>query len=332
MKRRLSRIALLMTSIVVVMGLFEGCTWLLLARPRLLARLPPAFTTHARDVYLWIDRAIVQCQPDAVRYDADLFYTLRPGHFVFRSREFAHDFHVNRLGLRDDEQSLEAPTLVVVGDSYAMGWGVAQEDTFAQVIERLSGRRVLNAAISSYGTVREMRLLNRIDLSGATHLIVQYSANDADENLQFLRQGSLTISPQSVFEQMLAEDRGRRRYWPGRYALRLIQRVFEVRRARAAGAPPALQAEAFLHALANASRQKLDRLRPIVLVFDPPGFADALEAAVAAHTDLPAWIKRLEIVRLDQRLTVDDHWILDEHWNAHGHLVAAEAVRQALSR
>jgi hypothetical protein len=33
-----------------------------------------------------------------------------------------------------------------------MGWGVAQDATFAAIIARETGRRVLNAAVSSYGT------------------------------------------------------------------------------------------------------------------------------------------------------------------------------------
>ena len=81
---------------------------------------------------------------------------------------------MNRLGLRDDEASLRAPAVVVLGDSYAMGWGVAQDETIAEVIERETGLRALNAGIASYGTVREMRLLDRIDTSRLRYLVIQY--------------------------------------------------------------------------------------------------------------------------------------------------------------
>ena len=53
----------------------------------------------------------------------------------------------------------------MLGDSHAMGWGVEQEEALPQVLARKSGRKVLNAAVSSYGTVREMLMLDRLDTS-----------------------------------------------------------------------------------------------------------------------------------------------------------------------
>ncbi len=66
-----------------------------------------------------------------------------------------------------------------------MGWGVEQDETFAQRIEETLGVRVLNIAVSSYGTAREMMMLNRVNLNSLKYLIVQYSGNDLGENLQF---------------------------------------------------------------------------------------------------------------------------------------------------
>jgi len=140
---------------------------------------PAAIRTFLRFEYYY-RRHIIQLDERTARHDPELLYTLRPGQFIFSNVEYSTPYVVNSLGVRDDERSLAQPEIVVVGDSYAMGWGVQQSESFPEVLERRTGRRVLNAAVASYGTVREMRLLGRIDLSRTTTLIVQYCANDRE--------------------------------------------------------------------------------------------------------------------------------------------------------
>jgi hypothetical protein len=77
------------------------------------------------------------------------------GRLHVRERRVLDQFVVNTIGVRDNQRSLTQPEIVVAGDSYAMGWGVQQDESFPELIERRTGRRVLNAAVSSYGTVRE---------------------------------------------------------------------------------------------------------------------------------------------------------------------------------
>ena len=82
----------------------------------------------ARRYYTDFDRAIIQFLPDCFRYHAELGYTLRPGDCRFANQEF--DTAVrggNSVGLRDRETSLRRPTIVTLGDSYTMGWGVPEE-------------------------------------------------------------------------------------------------------------------------------------------------------------------------------------------------------------
>ena len=64
-----------------------------------------------------------------------------------------------------------------------------QDETYAQIIEKKSGYKVLNAGVASYGTVKECKLLDRIDLSRLKYLIVHYSNNDFAENNFFFHQG-----------------------------------------------------------------------------------------------------------------------------------------------
>jgi hypothetical protein len=160
----------------------------------------------ARDLY-WANVSYVQFDPDCARYDPELAYTLRPGACTFANTGFSIGLSVNSAGLRDDEASLDAPRIVVLGDSQAMGWGVDQEQTFAKLIEAETGHKTLNAGISSYGTARELLMLRRLDLRGVHTVILQYSDNDARENRSYLAEGRLDPMPEAEYAAVVAGNR-----------------------------------------------------------------------------------------------------------------------------
>ena len=104
---------------------------------------------------------------DCARYDKGLFYTLNPGVCKFDSDAFKSTFSVevkvNSQGTRDEEDRLKAPEIICIGDSHIMGWGVKQEESCPKLIERYTGKKTLNAGVSSYGTARELMLLSKLD-------------------------------------------------------------------------------------------------------------------------------------------------------------------------
>jgi len=51
----------------------------------------------------------------------------------------------------DDRPRAERPLTLVVGDSFAFGDGVNDEESWPAVLERLTGRRVINAAVPGFG-------------------------------------------------------------------------------------------------------------------------------------------------------------------------------------
>jgi len=104
-------------------------------------------------------------------------------------REFDVVYRVNAAGLRGDDRALAAPALVVLGDSFALGWGVAEDEAFPQQLARRLGVRVLNAGVPSYGTARELLLLRRLDRSALRVLVVQYAWNDRAENRSYVEGG-----------------------------------------------------------------------------------------------------------------------------------------------
>lgn len=152
------------------------------------------------------------------RWDEEVFYTLRPGEFEYSNMEFSTRYHVNSLGLRDDEASLDHPEIIFLGDSYTMGWGVEQEEGFAQILEKKLGRRSLNAGIASYGTARELLTFQRLQTDSCQLLVLQFCPNDVRENRQFVEQGfQLEISPRADFEEEVRWNKLFQVYFPLKY-------------------------------------------------------------------------------------------------------------------
>ena len=231
--------ALLKRAVVVLVSGFLGLalveTGILLVfrYPSLLPRAPSALSRHLKNLYQENDQSVIQLEPRFARFDEGLFYTLKPGRFTFSNREFSVGFDVNPLGVRDDDLSLRAPEIVVLGDSYAMGWGVEQHEAFASVLEVQTGHTVLNAGVSSYGTPRELRMLDRIDTSRLRTLVIQYCVNDAGENLSFERHGNrLVVDGPAKYDEVVSGYQNAKRYffWPSRSKTALDEPLSTTRR------------------------------------------------------------------------------------------------------
>lgn len=326
----------LMFQLVVALVLTEGLLLAMYHHPA--AWYPAGLRNFLRTEY-FSSRRIVQMDERTARYDPELFYTLQPGAFTFSNAEFSTPYVVNREGLRDNQRSLEQPEIVVAGDSYAMGWGVQQDESFPELLERRTGRRVLNTAVSSYGTVRERRMLDRIDLSRARTLIVQYAPNDFAENDEFLKHGNrYTASSREDWLAAIAEQRRRARYWPFRM---VYDTVVWIKRGitgwprggfEPSHYPPEAAAERFLNALMHASPRDLGPLHIIVTDVDPdPAFIRALDRLHRSE-EHPPYIRSMRVVDLSQRLTPDMRYVMDDHLNARGHAAMADALMEALER
>ena len=129
---------------------------------------------------------------------------MRPGHCQFNISENSEEYFINSLGVRDDEESLTKPSIVFLGDSFTMGWGVSQTESFPSLIEKATGQRALNAGISSYGTAREIKLLERVDTSNLKYLVIQYCLNDDEENNTFVsNQNQLKVSDEKKYSETI---------------------------------------------------------------------------------------------------------------------------------
>src|SRR4029078_11729016 len=74
---------------------------------------------------------------------------------TLRQRKNTGDYDVavrfNEHGFRDEKDVARAQSgeIVVVGDSFAFGWGVEESQRFSNVLESLLHRRVFNIAVGS---------------------------------------------------------------------------------------------------------------------------------------------------------------------------------------
>jgi hypothetical protein len=327
---------MLVLAVLVTLSVAEGGFTLLLARPSLLRWLPATTMSHVRRYYLANDRNMIQAMPECARYDPELFYTLKPGTFRFRNREFDDEFHVNRLGLRDDEASLRSPAIVVLGDSYAMGWGVAQDETIAEIIERETGLRALNAGIASYGTVREMRLLDRIDTSHLRYLVIQYCNDDFLENRPFTSHGNaFSVGDEGKYQEDVRRAARRKRYWFGRRTISFLRDVFSpVEPPGPRPATPEDEARYFVNTVLHAGRTDLSGVRLIVFEIAQSRAVDSafvLELRRrAASEEYPAHIRNMRVLDLTGRLTPEDYYDLDDHLRKSGQLAVARAILEAI--
>jgi lysophospholipase L1-like esterase len=284
-----------------------------------------------RPLHELFDRNTIQVMPECAQYDETLTYTLRPGGCTFANREFSTKYAINSLGLRDDEQSLDAPRVVMLGDSVTMGWGVEQDEAFPSVFERQTGWRTLNAGISSYGTVRELRLLARLDRRRLEHIVIQYSGNDFRENEQLVS-GAFKILTREGYEQTVQQQADLIRYYPGKYAINLLVMLRNSARSQGeAGQHPSPQreAEVFLEVM---SRSPVDLTGYAVTVFSlEPAFIAALRPLVAA-SGAPL-IQRLRLVDGGGiESTPGTFLVLDVHPTSLGQEAIGRALAKAITQ
>lgn len=314
------------------------------------AQVPIPATLAFRRAWYINQWSQIRAEPACSRHDRELGYTLRPGKCRFANLEFDTEVRVNRLGVRDDAASLEQPEIVILGDSYAMGWGVTEEATFGSKLEQMAGLRVLNAGISSYGTAQELALLRRIDGRNIRHLIVQYHPGDFRENVAFAESRHRLAPRDSVwYADLLRSGAAVRDYYPAKASVTfkefllvpptaMLNRVFRGS-AQAGGPEPNRRREAalFLEVLATAPVVDSDVNIIVLELADRP---NSVPAVLDSRATFVEELRRL--VEHDQRLghvrvldamslmSAGDYFEVDPHANARGHDKVARLLHAEL--
>jgi len=324
-------------SIVTAFTFLEILFWILMNHPAILANIS-FMHDPIRYLHLNYGRVAIQYIEGCTHYDSELFYSFNPGSCVFKSVEFSNEFKINSLGLRDDEDSLSQPEVIVLGDSYAMGWGVDQQESFAQRIETMTGKKVLNAGVSSYGTIREMMLLSRLDTSKMKYLVIQYSDGDYEENEEFLENGHrLPIRTENEYHELFSEQRGAVNYYPGKFMIKSIERITLELKSYFPGhewIEDEIESVMFLNAFMAASDVQLASVKVLLLELNnycssDGKFISLLNQRISDSS--PEHIKNMEMIHLESVLEPSRHcYTLDDHMNAEGHQAVAEEISKAI--
>ena len=120
------------------------------------------------------------------RFDKELLYAPLEGQCEFSNPEFRTKLNFDesrRLNMINDQINEDEKLIAVLGDSYAMGWGVNDDETFSYKLQKLINKKVINLGVASYGTVREIKRLklnkfyDQVDT-----VLIQYHLNDIYEN------------------------------------------------------------------------------------------------------------------------------------------------------
>ncbi|HYB13547.1 MAG TPA: hypothetical protein VEG67_08745 [Myxococcota bacterium] len=166
------------------------------------------------------------------RPDGRTGFALRPGaDTVHSTKEFSVAVHVNALGLRGPERTLGKPPhtarILVLGDSFAFGFGVGQEETFSAELERLLRERgfrveVLSSGVPGWSLDNELVYLRTEGFDLEPDLILVATC---ENDLSDLAWNRLTLDDERLpvrieATRRMIDPKGRMRYVnEGRYAL-----------------------------------------------------------------------------------------------------------------
>ena len=147
----------------------------------------PVFKSIQRNLYYELFVEVWQNKPECVSFDEDLIYVPKIGSCKHQNAEFDTILNFTNSGrLMPKITNKNAKSIVVLGDSHAMGWGVNDKETFSYFLQDLAKQPVYNLAVSSYGTEREIVRLEKSGLlENSDIIIIQYHENDLKENENF---------------------------------------------------------------------------------------------------------------------------------------------------
>jgi len=323
-------------SIMVCLFIFELSMYFLLRHPEVLRRCSRKLQNSIGYLYIQGERKIMHFQEGCSHYHPELGYTLKPGSFVLSETEFSNEYKINSLGLRDSEENLNAPEILILGNSYALGWGVDQEMTFSKKLEAKTKCRTLNTSVPAYGTVREMLMFRKIDRSQLKCLVLQYWGNDNEENSRyFMNNNVLQIMRPETFVKFTELHSKEKKYFLGKYIqLKYKKKVGEWK--NRSNKTPAVSSLSDVDLFINVLKQNSDLLKGLpIIVFEMNGinqtntFTQELKKKTS-DKEQPDFIQRMIVIDMAKYLKDENFYILDGHLNNTGHEVVADAICRIL--
>ncbi len=249
----------------------------------------------------------------------------------------------NDMGLRDSRIDAKVPDelrVLVLGDSVAFGWGVAQDATFpAQLQKRLAKSldrpvRVINSGVGSYNTVQQAAFARAyLDTLKPDMLLLLYVSNDIEINdPPFDPWSDVSLRGKNPFTQLKLAA------WHS-WLYRLVQFINRINQQPGDGPPDRSfkgwqQSMQAMESLAMLSQQRAIPLSVVMYRLGDSQFTaglyqDIQERAQAlgfAHADALEWLKNVD-PRAITNSVVDA-----KHPNAEGHRLLAEGLSELITR
>lgn len=281
-------------------------------------------------------------------YDPVVSYTLKKNSvYAHDNIEFSNEIRANNAGLRDDDASLSKPDIICLGDSYTMGWGVPAEKAYPHLLEQKAGFKVLNAGISSYGTARELLLLDRLDTANLKYLVIQYCYNDRAENDSFLvHHRYLPVGSQESRDKTFRSYQYARMYFPFKYTFTLLrmsirERILALKKKSTGESNYSLDyvkpaVESFL-AIISASNINFKKWKVIIIdtnrfpVFDHH-FLETMETMLQQDKYSDELRSSIQLVKFPELNHQRYFYPLDNHLNEAGHALVAEKLMPFLKK
>lgn len=343
--RKASRITWIIL-LVIVAG-FELLFLYWLKNP---AKVPATMYGSVKEYYIHNYRNIVQVERSCAEFDSMFFYRLRPNNQCqFSNVEFSNTIKTNSKGVRDDEASLSRPDVICIGDSYTMGWGVEQDQSFPSVLEKSTGLKVLNAGMSSFGTVRELRKLSTLDTSNCKWVVLQYCGNDVEENKTYVDKGfNLQTSGAAAYDTLLRRSEWNHAYYPGKTffsvgMFRIKQAIKDLRKKDTTYVIPVGPAQvvtipesAKMFAEILRRHAALLKNRNLIVLYVAEGrkdfvFVESVKQLLSTSPYKEEITNPVHFVNTSSLLDTSDNYVLDDHYNAKGHEKIAGAIKAIIT-
>jgi hypothetical protein len=123
------------------------------------------------------------------QFDPALVYIPRPGKSEFRSPDFdvTLTFAPDTTRWQPPPADPNAPLVLVAGDSYVMGWGVQDDETYSYLLATRYGWNTINTGVSGYGAPRELLRIQKLGLlKRSAAVVIDFAIKDPGENRAFL--------------------------------------------------------------------------------------------------------------------------------------------------
>ncbi len=122
------------------------------------------------------------------KYDPVLGWAHQPGQEgIFETPQFRTYVRINEKSLRDRSHSYKRQNargrVLVLGDSFAWGYGVEESERFSQLLEKSMDAEVINAGVSGYSTDQELLWYKNEGIKYETDLVIlELAGNDVGDN------------------------------------------------------------------------------------------------------------------------------------------------------